>query len=160
MRLDYRITYLLSIYKKEFGDQTLDTSASVAEVPVMAGESFMTYSNINSFPATPCSWLVYFWFQRYVCVYVLILLWYVPEPNIEEIAEKKAENMFSGRWGNDFLQCVCFFFSVWCINMIGLWYLNHYQHRYCLFLNGLNINQTVDTVILWNLVKIWNNCLF
>ncbi len=111
MRLDYRITYLLSIYKKEFGDQTLDTSASVAEVPVMAGESFMTYSNINSFPATPCSWLVYFWFQRYVCVYVLILLWYVPEPNIEEIAEK-AENMFSGRWGNDFLQCVCFFFCL------------------------------------------------
>uniref|UniRef100_A0A671RE91 Inositol 1,4,5-trisphosphate receptor n=1 Tax=Sinocyclocheilus anshuiensis TaxID=1608454 RepID=A0A671RE91_9TELE len=36
VRLDYRITYLLSIYKKEFGDQTLDTSASVAEVPVMA----------------------------------------------------------------------------------------------------------------------------
>lgn len=108
MRLDYRITYLLSIYKKEFGDQTLDTSASVAEVPVMAGESFMTYSNINLFPVTPCSWLVYFWFQRYVCVYVLILLWYVPEPNIEEIAEK-AENMFSGRWGNDFLQCLLFF---------------------------------------------------
>uniref|UniRef100_A0A671RHD7 Inositol 1,4,5-trisphosphate receptor n=1 Tax=Sinocyclocheilus anshuiensis TaxID=1608454 RepID=A0A671RHD7_9TELE len=26
VRLDYRITYLLSIYKKEFGDQTLDTS--------------------------------------------------------------------------------------------------------------------------------------
>uniref|UniRef100_A0A673I2F3 Inositol 1,4,5-trisphosphate receptor n=1 Tax=Sinocyclocheilus rhinocerous TaxID=307959 RepID=A0A673I2F3_9TELE len=44
VRLDYRITYLLSIYKKEFGDQTLDTSASVAEVPVMAGESFMTYT--------------------------------------------------------------------------------------------------------------------
>uniref|UniRef100_A0A8C2GP13 Inositol 1,4,5-trisphosphate receptor n=1 Tax=Cyprinus carpio TaxID=7962 RepID=A0A8C2GP13_CYPCA len=36
VRLDYRITYLLSIYKKEFGDQTLDTSASLAEVPVMA----------------------------------------------------------------------------------------------------------------------------
>uniref|UniRef100_A0A8C2AP92 Inositol 1,4,5-trisphosphate receptor n=1 Tax=Cyprinus carpio TaxID=7962 RepID=A0A8C2AP92_CYPCA len=35
VRLDYRITYLLSIYKKEFGDQTLDTSASLAEVPVM-----------------------------------------------------------------------------------------------------------------------------
>ncbi len=47
MRLDYRITYLLSIYKKEFGNQTLDTSASVAEIPVMAGESFMAYSNIN-----------------------------------------------------------------------------------------------------------------
>uniref|UniRef100_A0A8C1MYN3 Inositol 1,4,5-trisphosphate receptor n=1 Tax=Cyprinus carpio TaxID=7962 RepID=A0A8C1MYN3_CYPCA len=31
VRLDYRITYLLSIYKKEFGDQTLDTSVSVAE---------------------------------------------------------------------------------------------------------------------------------
>uniref|UniRef100_A0A9J8B1R0 Inositol 1,4,5-trisphosphate receptor n=1 Tax=Cyprinus carpio carpio TaxID=630221 RepID=A0A9J8B1R0_CYPCA len=41
VRLDYRITYLLSIYKKEFGDQTLDTSVSVAEVPVMAGESFL-----------------------------------------------------------------------------------------------------------------------
>uniref|UniRef100_A0A673ICD5 Inositol 1,4,5-trisphosphate receptor n=1 Tax=Sinocyclocheilus rhinocerous TaxID=307959 RepID=A0A673ICD5_9TELE len=39
--------------------------------------------------------LFYFWFQGYVCVYILILLWYVPEPNIEEIAEK-AENMFSG----------------------------------------------------------------
>ncbi|KAI2653478.1 Inositol 1,4,5-trisphosphate receptor type 2 [Labeo rohita] len=36
VRLDYRITYLLSIYKKEFGDQTLDASVSVAEVPVMA----------------------------------------------------------------------------------------------------------------------------
>uniref|UniRef100_A0A673IKT3 Inositol 1,4,5-trisphosphate receptor n=1 Tax=Sinocyclocheilus rhinocerous TaxID=307959 RepID=A0A673IKT3_9TELE len=37
-----------------------------------------------------------FWRFWYVCVYILILLWYVPEPNIEEIAEK-AENMFSGR---------------------------------------------------------------
>ncbi|XP_077049524.1 inositol 1,4,5-trisphosphate-gated calcium channel ITPR2 isoform X2 [Siphateles boraxobius] len=36
VRLDYRITYLLSIYKKEFGEHTLDTSASVMEVPVMA----------------------------------------------------------------------------------------------------------------------------
>ncbi|XP_056117184.1 inositol 1,4,5-trisphosphate receptor type 2 isoform X2 [Rhinichthys klamathensis goyatoka] len=36
VRLDYRITYLLSIYKKEFAERTLDTSASVTEFPVMA----------------------------------------------------------------------------------------------------------------------------
>ncbi|XP_073709761.1 inositol 1,4,5-trisphosphate-gated calcium channel ITPR2 [Misgurnus anguillicaudatus] len=35
VRLDYRITYLLSIYKKEFGDQTLDSSTSVSEFPTM-----------------------------------------------------------------------------------------------------------------------------
>ncbi|XP_078139427.1 inositol 1,4,5-trisphosphate-gated calcium channel ITPR2 isoform X3 [Centroberyx gerrardi] len=35
VRLDYRITYLLSIYKKEFGDKNLttDNSVSMAEVP-------------------------------------------------------------------------------------------------------------------------------
>ncbi|XP_062245333.1 inositol 1,4,5-trisphosphate receptor type 2 [Platichthys flesus] len=40
VRLDYRITYLLSIYKKEFGDKSvIDTSASVAEMPfVMPSE--------------------------------------------------------------------------------------------------------------------------
>lgn len=42
MRLDYRITYLLSIYKKEFGDQTLDSSASVSEIPIQSGESNFT----------------------------------------------------------------------------------------------------------------------
>lgn len=36
VRLDFRITYLLSIYKKEFGDQTLDSSASVSEIPIMS----------------------------------------------------------------------------------------------------------------------------
>ncbi|XP_065134941.2 inositol 1,4,5-trisphosphate-gated calcium channel ITPR2 [Paramisgurnus dabryanus] len=36
VRLDYRITYLLSIYKKEFGDQTLDSSTSVSEIPIMS----------------------------------------------------------------------------------------------------------------------------
>ncbi|TRY92287.1 hypothetical protein DNTS_007066 [Danionella cerebrum] len=37
VRLDYRITYLLSIYKREFGDQTLDTSSvSVPETPFTA----------------------------------------------------------------------------------------------------------------------------
>ncbi|KAA8590268.1 hypothetical protein FQN60_014202 [Etheostoma spectabile] len=36
VRLDYRITYLLSIYKKEFGDKTItDSSASLAEMPQM-----------------------------------------------------------------------------------------------------------------------------
>ncbi|XP_052007974.1 inositol 1,4,5-trisphosphate receptor type 2 [Xyrauchen texanus] len=35
VRLDYRITYLLSIYKKEFGDQTLDSSVSV-DIPVIS----------------------------------------------------------------------------------------------------------------------------
>uniref|UniRef100_A0A8C2FZL7 Inositol 1,4,5-trisphosphate receptor n=1 Tax=Cyprinus carpio TaxID=7962 RepID=A0A8C2FZL7_CYPCA len=40
VRLDYRITYLLSIYKKEFGDQTLDTSASLAEIAEKAENMF------------------------------------------------------------------------------------------------------------------------
>uniref|UniRef100_A0A8D0AYY2 Inositol 1,4,5-trisphosphate receptor n=1 Tax=Sander lucioperca TaxID=283035 RepID=A0A8D0AYY2_SANLU len=36
VRLDYRITYLLSIYKKEFGDKTItDSSASLADMPQM-----------------------------------------------------------------------------------------------------------------------------
>ncbi|MBN3317525.1 ITPR2 protein, partial [Atractosteus spatula] len=35
VRLDYRITYLLSIYKKEFGDSNVpDSSLSVADVPI------------------------------------------------------------------------------------------------------------------------------
>lgn len=34
VRLDYRITFLLSIYKKEFGEQGVtDSSLSVAEFP-------------------------------------------------------------------------------------------------------------------------------
>lgn len=98
MRLDYRITYLLSIYKKEFGEQNLDTSASVTEVPVMAGERhFMTYSK-HSF--SDPSWGVYSCFKG-LFVYVLIFPLCISEPNIEEIAEK-AENMFSGRWGSDY----------------------------------------------------------
>ncbi|KAF3688970.1 Inositol 1,4,5-trisphosphate receptor type 2 IP3 receptor isoform 2 [Channa argus] len=36
VRLDYRITYLLSIYKKEFGDKTIsDNSVSVADMPLV-----------------------------------------------------------------------------------------------------------------------------
>ncbi|XP_008294222.1 inositol 1,4,5-trisphosphate receptor type 2 [Stegastes partitus] len=36
VRLDYRITYLLSIYKKEFGEKTInDSTASLAEMPLM-----------------------------------------------------------------------------------------------------------------------------
>ncbi|KAK2842102.1 hypothetical protein Q5P01_012302 [Channa striata] len=36
VRLDYRITYLLSIYKKEFGDKTIgESSVSVAEMPLV-----------------------------------------------------------------------------------------------------------------------------
>uniref|UniRef100_A0A8D3DLA4 Inositol 1,4,5-trisphosphate receptor n=1 Tax=Scophthalmus maximus TaxID=52904 RepID=A0A8D3DLA4_SCOMX len=36
VRLDYRITYLLSIYKKEFGDKTIpESSISLAEMPLM-----------------------------------------------------------------------------------------------------------------------------
>ncbi|XP_072241679.1 inositol 1,4,5-trisphosphate-gated calcium channel ITPR2 isoform X1 [Leuresthes tenuis] len=35
VRLDYRITYLLSIYKKEFGDKTIaESSVSLAEMPL------------------------------------------------------------------------------------------------------------------------------
>uniref|UniRef100_A0A668ABN8 Inositol 1,4,5-trisphosphate receptor n=1 Tax=Myripristis murdjan TaxID=586833 RepID=A0A668ABN8_9TELE len=38
VRLDYRITYLLSIYKKEFGDKnvTTDNSVSMADIPPMS----------------------------------------------------------------------------------------------------------------------------
>ncbi|KAM4619267.1 inositol 1,4,5-trisphosphate-gated calcium channel ITPR2 [Polymixia lowei] len=37
VRLDYRITYLLSIYKKEFGDKSLpDNSVSMSDVPTMS----------------------------------------------------------------------------------------------------------------------------
>ncbi|KAM4573328.1 inositol 1,4,5-trisphosphate-gated calcium channel ITPR2 isoform 2-T2 [Odontesthes bonariensis] len=36
VRLDYRITYLLSIYKKEFGDKTIpESSVSLAEMPIV-----------------------------------------------------------------------------------------------------------------------------
>uniref|UniRef100_A0AAQ5ZMC5 Inositol 1,4,5-trisphosphate receptor n=1 Tax=Amphiprion ocellaris TaxID=80972 RepID=A0AAQ5ZMC5_AMPOC len=36
VRLDYRITYLLSIYKKEFGEKSInDSSASLADMPLM-----------------------------------------------------------------------------------------------------------------------------
>ncbi|KAG7521877.1 inositol 1,4,5-trisphosphate receptor type 2 [Solea senegalensis] len=36
VRLDYRITYLLSIYKKEFGDKSVtDSSVSVADLPLV-----------------------------------------------------------------------------------------------------------------------------
>uniref|UniRef100_A0A4W6EAF5 Inositol 1,4,5-trisphosphate receptor n=1 Tax=Lates calcarifer TaxID=8187 RepID=A0A4W6EAF5_LATCA len=36
VRLDYRITYLLSIYKKEFGDKSItDSSVSLAEMPLV-----------------------------------------------------------------------------------------------------------------------------
>uniref|UniRef100_A0A671LFF0 Inositol 1,4,5-trisphosphate receptor n=1 Tax=Sinocyclocheilus anshuiensis TaxID=1608454 RepID=A0A671LFF0_9TELE len=50
VRLDYRITYLLSIYKKEFGDQTLDTSASVAEpnIEEIAEKAENMFSGRNS----------------------------------------------------------------------------------------------------------------
>lgn len=41
MRLDYRITYLLSIYKKEFGDKTMDSSASLAEIPAFLREKLI-----------------------------------------------------------------------------------------------------------------------
>uniref|UniRef100_A0A8C2FYQ5 Inositol 1,4,5-trisphosphate receptor n=1 Tax=Cyprinus carpio TaxID=7962 RepID=A0A8C2FYQ5_CYPCA len=40
VRLDYRITYLLSIYKKEFGDQTLDTSPNIEEIAEKAENMF------------------------------------------------------------------------------------------------------------------------
>lgn len=41
MRLDYRITYLLSIYKKEFGDNSISENSSVAEMPPMSREIFL-----------------------------------------------------------------------------------------------------------------------
>uniref|UniRef100_A0A671LAD9 Inositol 1,4,5-trisphosphate receptor n=1 Tax=Sinocyclocheilus anshuiensis TaxID=1608454 RepID=A0A671LAD9_9TELE len=44
VRLDYRITYLLSIYKKEFGDQTLDTSASVPNIEEIAEKAENMFS--------------------------------------------------------------------------------------------------------------------
>lgn len=44
VRLDYRITYLLSIYKKAFGDRALtDSSMSLADVPPITRETFLSY---------------------------------------------------------------------------------------------------------------------
>lgn len=40
VRLDYRITYLLSIYKKEFGDNSIVENSSAAEIPPMSREIF------------------------------------------------------------------------------------------------------------------------
>lgn len=49
VRLDYRITYLLSIYKKEFGDNSIMEN-SAAEMPTMPREIFFfLYANINIF---------------------------------------------------------------------------------------------------------------
>lgn len=47
VRLDYRITYLLSIYKKEFGDKSItDSSVSVADMPIFTREtSFFLNAN-------------------------------------------------------------------------------------------------------------------
>lgn len=43
VRLDYRITYLLSIYKKEFGDKTKpENSESFAEMPPVTCELFLS----------------------------------------------------------------------------------------------------------------------
>lgn len=44
VRLDYRITYLLSIYKKEFGDNSIVENSSVAEMPSMSREIFFFFS--------------------------------------------------------------------------------------------------------------------
>lgn len=50
MRLDYRITYLLSIYKKEFGDNSISENSSVAEMPPMSREIFLfCYVNLSIF---------------------------------------------------------------------------------------------------------------
>lgn len=44
VRLDYRITYLLSIYKKAFGDRALtDSSMSLGDVPPITRETFLSY---------------------------------------------------------------------------------------------------------------------
>lgn len=51
VRLDYRITYLLSIYKKEFGDKSItDSSLSVADmVPVTREALFPLNANTKAF---------------------------------------------------------------------------------------------------------------
>uniref|UniRef100_A0A7N8YJQ7 Inositol 1,4,5-trisphosphate receptor n=1 Tax=Mastacembelus armatus TaxID=205130 RepID=A0A7N8YJQ7_9TELE len=44
VRLDYRITYLLSIYKNEFGDKTItDSSMSLADMPPLTRETLFSY---------------------------------------------------------------------------------------------------------------------
>uniref|UniRef100_A0A671LD60 Inositol 1,4,5-trisphosphate receptor n=1 Tax=Sinocyclocheilus anshuiensis TaxID=1608454 RepID=A0A671LD60_9TELE len=47
VRLDYRITYLLSIYKKEFGDQTLDTSPNIEEIAEKAENMFSGRNSVD-----------------------------------------------------------------------------------------------------------------
>lgn len=72
VRLDYRITYLLSIYKKEFGDQTLDSSASVSEIPIMSGESnFMKLLHRVRFKPQKCHRSCI-----WVCIYVHLYRWF------------------------------------------------------------------------------------
>lgn len=91
MRLDYRITYLLSIYKKEFGDKTMaDSSASVSEMPPLTRKTFpqgfsftkkKTFTSVNSHHSSSSA---------------MLLLSVASEPDIDEIATK-AETMFAGR---------------------------------------------------------------
>lgn len=89
VRLDYRITYLLSIYKKEFGDKTItDSSASLADMPQMTRETlFSPIASTEAFFSRP-KWGVYW--------PVNFLLSPASEPDIDEIATK-AESMFAGR---------------------------------------------------------------
>uniref|UniRef100_A0A4W6EDL0 Inositol 1,4,5-trisphosphate receptor n=1 Tax=Lates calcarifer TaxID=8187 RepID=A0A4W6EDL0_LATCA len=52
VRLDYRITYLLSIYKKEFGDKSItDSSVSLAEMPLIATKAESMFAGSSELSA-------------------------------------------------------------------------------------------------------------
>lgn len=89
VRLDYRITYLLSIYKKEFGENSVTESSSMAEMPPISCENFLfLYAN----PST---------FKKKKFFHKLFQQWHLfnpaSEPDVDEITTK-AETMFAGRW--------------------------------------------------------------
>lgn len=92
VRLDYRITYLLSIYKKEFGDKTMaDSSASVSEMPPLTRETFSEgFSFTKKKPFTSVN------SHHHSSSSAMLLLSVASEPDIDEIATK-AETMFAGR---------------------------------------------------------------
>lgn len=69
VRLDYRITYLLSIYKKEFGDQNMtDSSMSVSDYPPISGRRSLFHISCSEclfHQIKQCMTVIIKWSQKY-----------------------------------------------------------------------------------------------
>lgn len=97
VRLDYRITYLLSIYKKEFGDNTKpENSESLAEMPPVTCELFF-FLLIEQIQNKYLIVLTCLYVEVFHIALTFIPLFLASEPDIDEIAAK-AESMFAGRY--------------------------------------------------------------